>query len=181
MDIIKQNIREYKPNLKENSLCFYIRNLKKIQSDVFLDKGDLIKNLECKKSFTKVTDYLKENIESVSTRKNIVSSILVALGSVTTDKDDECLKKFQEYHSDLAKQREESYLDNIMTKREKDNWITSEEIKKVVVNLEEEMLNCKEKGYHFLFLDIFLLYLPKFSQPLKVQAGHLFSLFHKIF
>lgn len=147
-------IKTYKPNLMEKSIEFYVRNLNKLNERVFLSKGTVIKNIKIKKNFKLVKKWLEENIESVSTKKNIVSSILVILGALKHEK---VLVVYQEYHSELAKIREEGYLDNVMTKKEENNWVSSEEINEIIKGFQDSINS--EKLNDYSYFDIFQKYL----------------------
>lgn len=142
---IKDSITSYKPDIKRASVEFYISGIKKI-IDLVSSKKDnksaIVLRLSEIKKTKKIIGILDDSIKSISSRKNIVSSILVFLGSLEeppTSPIGKTLITYQEYHKNLAKRKEDSYMDNEMTSREKENWITGEDISLKIKKLKEEI------------------------------------------
>ena len=160
---IENLIKKYKPSLKKSSMNFYISNIKKINSAVFSNKedSDNISILDFLK-FNVIKKYMETNINSISSKKNIISSILVLFGSLKEEYEKSLssseIEKFQEYHKELAKQREENYLDNIMSEKEEKNWISIKEIGDKI-KLLRETIDEKNKNIDRVFIDTFQRYL----------------------
>lgn len=154
---IKDSITSYKPDIKKASVEFYISGIKKVielGSSKKKDGHGVLKLSEIKKT-KKIIGVLEDSIKSISSRKNIVSSILVFLGSLKESPSSpigKALITYQEYHKNLAKKKEESYMDNEMSPREKENWITGEDISNKIKKLKDEMEDIRktiviEDGY----------------------------------
>lgn len=166
---IKELVKGYKPDIKEASLEFYLVGLKRLKT--VSDKKD-IKSVQTKSSekiklsdiinVDKNIDLLEKNIKSVSSRKNIVSSVLVFLGSIKENYKcvPKVLSKYQEYHKTLAKKKEDSYMDNEMNVREKENWLTGEDIRIKIKELKDYIDKYQESSsYPRLYVDIYQKYL----------------------
>lgn len=134
---IKDSIELYKPDIKKASIEFYLTGLKKIIEMTSGNKSNEILKLSELKKSKKIIDRLEGSIKSISSRKNIVSSILVFMGAIKSEipSVSKSLEVYQEYHKNLAKKKEDSYMDNEMSAKEKENWITGKDISDKISSL----------------------------------------------
>lgn len=154
---IFNKLKEYKPKIKDSSVNFYINNIKKINNEIFENPDETCINLSLFEDFEKFKKYIDVNIKSISSGKNLVSSVLVLLGAYNCCQD--ALKKYQEYHKDLARQREENYLDNAMSPKEKENWTSRKDIDMKIADMKKEIDKNKGLLIDRLSMDLYQRYL----------------------
>jgi hypothetical protein len=154
---IFNKLKEYKPKIKDCSVNFYINNIRKINSEIFENPDETCINLNLFKDFEKFKKYIDKNISSISSGKNLVSSVLVLLGAYSCCPD--ALKKYQEYHKDLTRQREEKYLDNAMSPKEKENWTSRKDIDKKISDMKKEIDKNKDTLLDRFSMDLYQRYL----------------------
>ena len=124
MNKIINKIRE-KRNIKESSIMTYKSSLSKVEK--ILGKPLKLKQINQNKLMLEIAGF------PITTRKNIITSIIVALDAYrySTEPFSSVLKKEdQEYKKFLKSQ--------VKTKSQKENWITVDEINKVLKNLNRE-------------------------------------------
>jgi hypothetical protein len=135
---IEAQIKKARSNLSDNSLKAYIASLKKLRNIICPnDTDELLNNCEYLFNYSKVEEALK-NIDKITTRKNILTAVIVALKSQDkpkkklTSKFNELLKKYNdEYTNELKKQKK--------TKTQKDNWISKNDLLYVYDLLKSEL------------------------------------------
>lgn len=116
-------IRKQRPNIKDNSLNGYLISLKK------LNNNKEIKNLNFLKDRENILTIISDL--AITTQKNRLTAILVALG--VKDKDDEFHKIKEKYAEDLY-ELTKKYTESIRgkkTEKETENWTTMKELSKV--------------------------------------------------
>lgn len=161
-------IKKYKKDIKDSSIKAYLNAVKKISKELFnSDKY----NLRYFRDTQSIIDYL-DTIPILSTRKNVCTAIIVVLkanldstSNITNkNKIAELLPIYTNYHKDIAFKQNDSYLDNEKTEKEKDNWITSEEINDKIDELLKKLGNINKKTSAFKgnkrnYVDTFQMYL----------------------
>ncbi len=139
-------IKILKPNVKNSTIESYLMNIKKISLELF--KSDT-PSISYFKDFNSIKEYTLQ-MKSLASQKNMITAILVltkAYGnSVSGDFPQEIITLYNEYHKQLSKQQEESYLDNAKTEREENNWVSRDDILSKIHSLEDEIINWKSKG-----------------------------------
>jgi len=131
MDDIHKKIRENRSNIKQNSLNAYISNIKKVFREVFDDEVN-IKNLN---QFVKVKKYLESL--TPATRKNVMNSLIVLLKAYDVNKT--TLNKYQNYFESLIDDYENNYNKQEKSQKEEKNWITTDQIKKKIKELDDKI------------------------------------------
>ena len=132
MDNIKVNIHKSRNNITENSLNVYLSNIKKVFKELF--KNDI--NILHFNKFAKVKKYL--NTLTPATRKNVMTAIIVLLKSYDTKKS--VLLKYEKYFEEIVSEFENNYDEQIKSNKENKNWITSEELKQKIIELEDKII-----------------------------------------
>lgn len=161
-------IKKYKPDIKDTSINAYLNATKKICKELFNSDKYSLKYFKDTES---VLGYL-DTIPVIATRKNVCTAIIVVLKAnlnATSDitnknKISELLPTYTNYHKELAVKQNDSYLDNEKTDKEKDNWITQEEITDKIEELHKKLGNltkktAKFKGNKRSYIDTFQMYL----------------------
>ena len=128
MEDIEKKIKEARSNIKVNSLNAYISNIRKVFREVFDNDID-IKHFG---QFVKVKKYLETL--TPATRKNVMNSIIVLLKACEYNKT--TLNKYQKYFESLIDDYENNYNKQEKSKKEEKNWITSQQIKEKINELE---------------------------------------------
>ena len=137
MDSIKKAIDD-KRNIKPNSLRAYLINIKKVFEGLG-NKGEP-KNLDFLKDEKKVLEFLSE--KALTTQKNYLTGIIIGLDSLNNNKKyDQDLKVYRkrlgEYTDKYNKQMEE----NKKTGKQKENWSTMKELKKVISTYKADLMD----------------------------------------
>ena len=128
MEELKKAIDE-KRNIKPNSLNAYLINIKKLHKKV--EGNEEYKNIEFLKKYEKVIKALEEF--KLSTQKNYLAGIIVSLDALNTKgKYEELLKKYREYLEEIHKKYIEDYENGEKSEKQKKNWATMAELKKVM-------------------------------------------------
>lgn len=123
IDDLKLAIRQNKPEIKDLSLNFYIRNINSLHKRITGE--DEVKDLNFLDKFETVIDSLDKY--AVPTQRNYISSIITALQ--TTDND--ILPLYVEYYKNLSGEYQKKIDTQEKSKKQKENWTTIAELKKV--------------------------------------------------
>lgn len=136
MDIIKEAI-DTKRNIKPNSLRAYLISLQKLH-DFIIGKGEL-EDLNFLKDEDKVAEKLQEL--KLSTQKNYLSAVIVALDAMNTEDDyDEELTFYRGYLDELNKQSKEEAEKQHKSQTQKENWSTMKELRKVMNKYKSDIM-----------------------------------------
>ena len=131
MDDIKKTIQKARSNIKENSLNAYLSNIRKVFKEVFNNDID-IKHFN---KFVKVKKYLETL--TPSTRKNVMTAIMVLLKAFNTKK--ATLNKYEKYFEELINDYENNYDKQTKSEKENKNWITQKELQNKIKELEDKI------------------------------------------
>lgn len=118
-----------KRNIKENSLKAYISALTK------LNDNKKPQNLEFLKDKKAIMEKIKDL--ALTTRKNRLTSILVALGA--SGDMEELLKKYKEELDTLNEEYFSEIKKNIKTDKQSENWVTLKDLKKVMNGYKKDL------------------------------------------
>ncbi len=128
MDLIKQ-IKEQRPNLKDNSINAYLIALKKLNNNKEIEDLDFLANKE----------KIKEKLDDLklTTRRNYITAVLVVLRAFDAN------EKLIDYYKNIINDLNEEYT-GIMSKNNKSekqeaNWIELSELNKVFNSIEKEV------------------------------------------
>lgn len=141
-------IKILKPNVKDSTIQSYLMNIKKVSLELF--KSDT-PSIIYFKDFNGIKEYTMK-MKSLASQKNMITAILVLtkaygkLPTTTGDFPQEIITLYNDYHKELSKQQEESYLDNVKTEREENNWVSRDDILCKIHSLEDEIRNWKSKN-----------------------------------
>lgn len=122
-NIIKEKLRENRPNLSESSLTTYTSTIKNLYKNVFENEEFNLRNFE---DNAKVLNFLK-NVPS-NKRKSILSALVVLTN-------DEAYRIVM--NEDIGKYNEEIEKQEV-TESQKENWVTSDEINALLEKYENE-------------------------------------------
>ena len=129
---IKALIREARPNVRDSTINKYVQGINKLHS--LLVGNTPIKNLDFLKNKEKVTKAIEDKYTS-NTSANLFNVIVVAL------KADDGNAKLAEYYSE-KRDHEHSIYESVVrsnkkTVKQEENWVTLEEVDKVLSVLNE--------------------------------------------
>jgi hypothetical protein len=160
MDELRQTITEAKPKLVENSIKRYIGCLKQLYENIW--KG---KEFSHKRFFTDskaVFDYFK-NIP-FNIRKTRISAIL----SISKGEPEDILEKYRTMMIDDCKSYNAHEKEHKMNPKERENWMTWDEIMAVHQTMEKKLKKQKDKNlydmFEYLILSLYVLIKPRRSQ-----------------
>jgi len=135
--LLIEHIQALKPKLKINSIQTYITNLYKIcrelnnKSKKDCDLGDL----SFLDNFDRVMKTIKD--ETLNTRKNRLIAIVVSLKAIDGDK--ELIEKYSEEMTKLAEESEERVKRQKLTDKQRENWVSYDELIKLAEKLFDEI------------------------------------------
>jgi hypothetical protein len=136
MDIIKEAI-DNKRNIKPNSLKAYLISLQKTH-DFIEGKGEL-EDLNFLKNEEEVVEKLQDL--KLSTQKNYLSAIIVALDAMNDEGDyDDELEYYRGYLAELQKQHLEEQEKQQKTKSQDENWASMKQLRKVMNNYKADIM-----------------------------------------
>ena len=128
MDIIKEAI-DNKRNIKPNSLKAYLISLQKTHD--FIEGEGELEDLNFLKNEEQVVEKLQDL--KLSTQKNYLSAIIVALDAMNDEGDyDSELEYYRGYLAELQKQHQEEQEKQQKTKSQDENWASMKELRKVM-------------------------------------------------
>lgn len=158
------NIKKYKSSIKDSSINTYLSSIKKLCKELFNSNSC---SLMYFKDYSSIFEYL-ENVDSLSTRKNICTAIIILLKSNTDTigtsvKATNLINEYSKYHKALASKQIDSYLDNEKTDKELTNWVTTSEIE-AKINMLFIKLKSLDNHTHYIgtsrsWIDTFQQYL----------------------
>jgi hypothetical protein len=128
-NILIEKLKDFKPNLKVNSINTYLTNIHKLNRHFNnLDKSDTnITNLDFLEKFD---DVMKEiNEETNNTKKNRLIAIVCILKSL--DKDKDLIKKYQDEMTNTALEQQTKDKKQELTEKQKENWVDYDDIVKL--------------------------------------------------
>jgi len=123
IDKLRKSILLNKPDIKEISLNLYMRNINSLHKRI--TGQDELKDLKFLDKFEEVIDSLDKY--KVPTQRNYISSIITALQT----KDNDILPLYVEYYKELSAQYQEKIETQEKSEKQKQNWTTLTELKKV--------------------------------------------------
>lgn len=145
MDIIREAI-DTKRNIKPNSLKAYLISLQKTHD--FIEGEGELEDLNFLKNEEEVVEKLQDL--KLSTQKNYLSAIIVALDAMNDEGDyDSELEYYRGYLAELQKQHQEEQEKQQKTKSQDENWASMKELRKVMNKykadiMERELLTKQE-------------------------------------
>jgi len=125
-----------KPDVKPKTIAQYVHNLKKLKESYndtegfeFLNNsGDVMDKLTTKK---------------YTTQRNILNAIIVFL--IVLEKPDEFVKQYRDKRDDFNKQYQDEQASGIISEKQKDNFITLDELTSMVKKMELDIKQQKLK------------------------------------
>lgn len=154
MDLIKM-IKEKRPNLKDNSLRSYLITLRKLNGD------EPVKNL----NYLKKTDQIMDQINkfSLPTQRNKLTSLLVVLSAYQKEEFDSAENYYRKQLEDRNKEYNELISTHSKSDKQEKNWVTLEELKKIMKQYKKEAFENpnKKNVMKYLVSALYLLQPPK--------------------
>ena len=148
--------------LSESSIKIYNGNLNSISKAINVDRDDKEKWLESHSK--KIIDYIKTK-PSNHTQKNLFSAV-IAIGK-RKKISDKVLKPFEDEMYGSAVEIEQQYETNEMNEKQKQNWITSDELEKRISELRSELPSVIDSYSKYKKLMIYLVVLIHSKIPLR--------------
>ena len=150
--------------LSQSTLKIYNSNLNSISKAISVARDNNEQWL--KNNSKKIIDYIKTK-KSIHTQKNLYSAI-IAMGKRAKISNQD-LKKYEDEMYNSAVEIEEIYGSNIMNEKQKENWITSAELEKIIIDLKKEVeaINNIDSYSKYKKLMVYLIILIHSKIPLR--------------
>ena len=127
-------IKQYKPNVKDNTIKQYVIQLNRLKKIIEKDNFDFLKNFEMVEKTLSVKHF--------TTVRNFYNSIIVYLQAV--NENDEIIKKYVKARDDLNEQYQNSQTETISEKQKK-NFPTMDEFNKMLDTMSKQIRSQKIK------------------------------------
>lgn len=141
---IEENIILNRPNVKQSSLNTYLISLKNLRKKI--DGKTELDDTEFLNDFDKISDILKD--EKLTTQKNRITSILVALGA-NDKKNDSLIDKYQKKLKNLNDEYSAFLKTQKKTDTQEKNWLDYEDLvdifNDVMKDVKRDKITKKEK------------------------------------
>jgi len=140
MEAISAQIKENRPYLSDSSIKSYTSLLSNFYRKMTQGEDDY----ENAKAFFKNSQKLV--LEEIKTmplmrRKNTISAIVVLIG----EKPERVVKRYREYMAEDIEKYEKQVEEQEKTAKQKENWLTQDEVNKVYQDIEEDVAHLLEK------------------------------------
>ncbi len=139
MTSLYTTIRTARPKIKDSSINAYVMNVRKLQSALNYPQND---KLDFLREHNKVISYLN-TLDKITTRKNILASIVVALKAEKYD------EKLIDIYSDLMKELNGEYFHTLeeqkMTPSQREKWVSYESIVELANAILKEVIKFKDE------------------------------------
>lgn len=140
---VRRDIAKFRPSIKNSTIDNYISNIRKISKELFNGKVPLPKYF---KDFESTKDYIENVSLSHNTKRLLLISVIVYIKSsgITECTDKSLLEKYHKLYKEYTDIKEEKYLDNNLTNKEKENWISLKEIKDKIEYYENSIKSSRD-------------------------------------
>lgn len=150
----------FKKQIKNSSLEIYEKNYNKLSKDI---NGDIEDDFKWLLDYDKVMEEINKS-KSAHTRKNKINTVIVYLNMIDDLKETEknIIKKYSDEIVKLTKQISDNYNENKLNDKQKDNWLTFEELENILNKLKAEIpkqindYSNFKKLMHYLILSLHL-------------------------
>jgi hypothetical protein len=122
-DDLRKAILQNKPDIKDNSLNLYMRNIKILHKRI--TGHDELKDLKFLDNFETVIDSLDKY--AIPTQRNYISSIITVLQTTNND----ILPLYVSYYKNLSTEYQNKINTQEKSEKQKENWVSLAELKKV--------------------------------------------------
>lgn len=126
---LKEIISKARPNVKESTLKMYVSNLNKLMKIMDADDFSFLTNV------TNVKEKLAE--KHYTTQRNYYNSIIVYL--MSKDKDEKLIEKYNEIRDELNSKYLEDQQSGVISEKQKNNFISLEELKSMISNIRNDL------------------------------------------
>jgi len=171
MELIRNMIKNTRPNIKDTSLDTYTKTIYKLHKHFNTDKD--VNNFLFIKDYDKMMEYLYEKYKD-TTVKNILVAIIAFLENDNSDDINILKMKYQNEMEKLRTKIDDNITDNLKSEKQKANWATKKELYSVIKtlkNIAEPLLDKEEptkKELDIIQQYIFsILYSGKDIKPLR--------------
>lgn len=135
-----------KKDVSENTMKMYLSTLNALAKSVGHNLSDSDDNgLWIEKNYSKLIEHIDE-VKSKHTRKNKIAVLLVF--AQTYDLKDKIIKDLIERMDKLAQEVKTDYESNEMTDKQKENWLTMEDLDKKIEELKADIPKTKLAGFN---------------------------------
>eukprot|EP01047_Picozoa_sp_COSAG01_P027815 COSAG01_NODE_1849_length_9064_cov_212.400446_1_plen_322_part_00 len=134
-EIIKTN----RPAIVESSLKAYVSNIRKLHEKMYKTKD--VDSLEWVGDYDKVIKYLDTNMKSYLTVRNFLNALIVLI--LNNDKYKDALVSYQNKRDEYNDKYQQSQENGEMTSKQKENWVSLDEINQFVTEMNDEAKHLK--------------------------------------
>lgn len=127
----------FKNGIKNSTLTIYEKNYNKLSKDIM---GDIEDDFRWLLDYDKVMAEINKS-PSLHTRKNKINTVIVYLNMIDDLKksEEEIVKKYNNDIGRLTKEINDDYNQNVKNEKQKENWMTYEELNNIVNKLKGEL------------------------------------------
>jgi hypothetical protein len=178
MEALKEAIQERR-NIKPNSIRAYLISIKKIHNAIFTDESEM-ENVDFLTDDEKVYDAIKDL--KLTTQKNYLSAIIVALDATDPIKYQEEIENYRDYLDKLSTELKIQINTNEKTEEQEKNWVSMKQLKKVmnkykadlndrgVFKMNKDEISKKQKDILQMWV-VANLYLHNDNPPVRLDYG----------
>lgn len=134
-----------KKDVSDNTMKMYLSTLNALAKSVGHNINDDDDGLWIEKNYSKLIEHI-DALKSKHTRKNKIAVLLVF--AQTYDLKDKIIKDLTERMDKLAQEVKNDYESNEMTEKQKENWLTMEELDKKIEELKADIPKGKLAGFN---------------------------------
>tara|TARA_R110001592_G_scaffold59766_3_gene181462 strand:+ start:6865 stop:7839 length:975 start_codon:yes stop_codon:yes gene_type:complete len=160
---LNATIKEARPNVKETTIKMYESNLNKLKKLFDTEDWDFLKNV------SEVKDKLKEL--HYTSQRNYYNSIIILLMALNHDKKyDKLLEAYNTLRDDLNKQYEDENAKGTISEKQKANFVSLDEVKKMIAKMEVDLKGWKKKELkqsEQMLLVVYMIYQIHIVLPLR--------------
>lgn len=176
MEKLIENIEKTR-NLKQNSIRAYVINIKKLYEYIEPDNKKPMTNIDFLEKEKEIIEFLSN--KALTTKKNYVSSIVIALDSSNeSGKYDDLLENYRAKLDTYIDEYNKFLDSNEKSKKEDVNWTTLKELKKIVNSYKSDLMERKSFTKSILSVKEFEILqkyvvgsLYIFQEPVRLDYG----------
>ncbi len=160
---LMETIKKSKPNVKDTTIKAYENNLNKLKKMFDTDDYNFLKDVD------KVMDKIGDR--HFTTIRNYLNAIIILLLALNGDgKYDDLLKQYQSKRDDLNKQYEDENANGKISDKQKENFISYEELVKMINKMGDDLKGFKKRKLtpkEKMLLQVYIIYQIHIRLPMR--------------
>lgn len=169
---LQELITKSRPTAKTNTIKIYERNIKYVMNGLKATDYSFLKNLDEIMSFLSNKHY--------TTQRNYLNALIILMMALNHDnKYDEMIKKYDEQREKLTEQYDTDQSKNIISDKQKPNFISFQELKDMIEKIGNDLRGFKKRelsGKELLLLNIYVILQIHIRLPLRNDLAGMMSI-----